>query len=107
MVRLRLFCHMVSFSVEILRQPSEKLLFKKHWIKGIVSLPANLLYGTGIAACVLVIDKEGAANRQGIFMIDASRGSVKDGNKNRLRERDIYRIITVFNEQITTDSKSD
>lgn len=80
-------------------------IIKKHWIKGIISLPANLFYGTGIAACVLVIDKEGAANRQGIFMIDASRGYVKDGNKNRLRERDIYRIITTFNEQITTDSK--
>ncbi len=80
-------------------------IIKKHWIKGIISLPANLFYGTGIAACVLVIDKEGAANRQGIFMIDASRGCVKDGNKNRLRERDIYRIITTFNEQITTDPK--
>ncbi|MBQ5562498.1 MAG: SAM-dependent DNA methyltransferase, partial [Clostridia bacterium] len=79
-----------------------KAIIKKHWIKGIISLPANLFYGTGIAACVLVIDKEGAANRQGIFMIDASRGYVKDGNKNRLRERDIYRIITTFNEQITT-----
>ena len=65
----------------------------------------KLFYGTGIAACVFVIDKEGAANRQGIFMIDASRGYVKDGNKNRLRERDIYRIITTFNEQITTDPK--
>ena len=80
-------------------------IIKKHWIKGIISLPANLFYGTGIAACILVIDKEGAANRQGIFMIDASRGYVKDGNKNRLRERDIYRIITTFNEQITTDPK--
>lgn len=80
-------------------------IIKKHWIKGIISLPANLFYGTGIAACVLVIDKEGSANRQGIFMIDASRGYVKDGNKNRLRERDIYRIITTFNEQITTDPK--
>lgn len=80
-------------------------IIKKHWIKGIISLPANLFYGTGIAACVLVIDKEGAANRQGIFMIDASHGYVKDGNKNRLRERDIYRIITTFNEQITTDPK--
>jgi type I restriction enzyme M protein len=80
-------------------------IIKKHWIKGIISLPTNLFYGTGIAACVLVIDKEGAANRQGIFMIDASRGYVKDGNKNRLRERDIYRIITTFNEQITTDPK--
>ena len=82
-----------------------KAIIKKHWIKGIISLPANLFFGTGIAACILVIDKEGAANRQGIFMIDASRGYVKDGNKNRLRERDIYRIITTFNEQIASDPK--
>lgn len=84
---------------------NREAIIKKHWIKGIISLPANLFYGTGIAACVLVIDKEGAANRQGIFMIDASRGYVKDGNKNRLRECDIYRIIKTFNEQIETDPK--
>lgn len=82
-----------------------KSIIKKHWIKGIIGLPANLFYGTGIAACILVIDKEGAAKRQGIFMIDASRDYVKDGNKNRLRERDIYKIITTFNNQITTDPK--
>lgn len=75
----------------------------KGWIKGIIGLPSNLFYGTGIAACILVIDKEGAANRQGIFMIDASHGYVKDGNKNRLREQDIYRIVTTFNEQIQDD----
>lgn len=80
-------------------------IIDKHWIKGIISLPANLFYGTGIAACIIVFDKEGAANRQGIFMIDASHSYIKDGNKNRLRERDIYRIVTTFNGQITADSK--
>lgn len=77
----------------------------KGWIKGIISLPANLFYGTGISACILIIDKEGAENRAGIFMIDAGKGYVKDGSKNRLREQDIYRIVTTFNEQITTDHK--
>lgn len=77
----------------------------KGWIKGIISLPPNLFYGTGIPACILVIDKEGAENRAGIFMIDAGKGYVKDGSKNRLREQDIYRIVTTFNEQITTDLK--
>lgn len=75
----------------------------KGWIKGIISLPPNLFYGTGIPACIIVIDKEGAENRAGIFMIDAGKGYVKDGSKNRLREQDIYRIVTTFNEQITTD----
>lgn len=82
-----------------------KTIVDRGWIKGIISLPANLFYGTGIPACILVIDKEGAANRQGIFMIDASKGYMKDGNKNRLREQDIYRIVTTFNEQIETDPK--
>ena len=75
------------------------------WIKGIISLPPNLFYGTGIPACIIIIDKEGAENRSGIFMIDAGKGYVKDGNKNRLREQDIYRIVTTFNEQITDDPK--
>ncbi len=82
-----------------------KTIVDKGWIKGIISLPVNLFYGTGIPACILVIDKEGAENRQGIFMIDASRGYVKDGNKNRLREQDIYRIVTTFNEQIADNPK--
>lgn len=77
----------------------------KGWIKGIISLPPNLFYGTGIPACILIIDKEGAENRAGIFMIDAGKGYVKDGSKNRLREQDIYRIVTTFNEEITTDVK--
>lgn len=80
-----------------------KALIKTGYIKGIIGLPANLFYGTGIPACIIIIDKEYADERTGIFMIDASRDFVKDGNKNRLRERDIYKIVTTFNEQITTD----
>ena len=68
----------------------------KGWIKGIISLPPNLFYGTGIPACILVIDKEGAENRAGIFMIDAGKGYVKDGSKNRLREQDIEKIVQTF-----------
>ena len=83
---------MVYYSEEIQRLQLEKIV-DKGWIKGIISLPANLFYGTGIPACILVLDKEGAENRQGIFMIDASHGFVKDGNKNRLREQDIYELL--------------
>ena len=74
-------------------------LIRRGFIKGIIGLPANLFYGTGIPACILVIDKEDADARRGIFMIDASRGFRKDGNKNRLRAQDIHRIV-VFNRQI-------
>ena len=80
-------------------------IIDKGYIKGIIGLPANLFYGTGIPACIIVIDKSDADEREGIFMIDASHDYVKDGNKNRLREQDIYKIVTTFNEQITTDPK--
>lgn len=82
-----------------------KTIIDRGYIKGIIGLPANLFYGTGIPACIIVIDKSDAAEREGIFMIDASHDYVKDGNKNRLRERDIYKIVTTFNQQITTDPK--
>lgn len=75
-------------------------LIQRGLIKGIIGLPANLFYGTGIAACILVIDKENAHARTGIFMIDASKGFLKDGNKNRLRSQDIHKIVDVFKRQI-------
>lgn len=73
-----------------------KVVLDKRYIKGIVGLPANLFYGTGIPACIITIDKEDADKREGIFMIDASRGFKKDGNKNRLREQDIEKIVQTF-----------
>ena len=74
-------------------------LIRRRYIKGVIGLPANLFYGTGIPACIIVIDKEHARVRSGIFMIDASKGFLKDGNKNRLRAQDIHKIVSVFNEQ--------
>jgi type I restriction enzyme M protein len=71
-------------------------LVRSGYLKGIIGLPANLFYGTGIPACIIVIDKENAAARKGVFMIDASKGFIKDGNKNRLRERDLHQIVDVF-----------
>ena len=65
-------------------------------LKGIIGLPGNLFYGTGIPACILVLDKENASARKGIFMIDASKGFIKDGPKNRLREQDLHKIVDAF-----------
>ena len=65
-------------------------------LKGVIGLPANLFYGTGIPACILVLDKENAGARRGIMMIDASKGFIKDGPKNRLREQDLHRIVDTF-----------
>ncbi len=74
-------------------------LLKRGYIKGVIGLPAKLFYGTGIAACILVIDKEDAHARTGLFMIDASKGFMRDGPKNRLRSQDIHKIVDVFNKQ--------
>jgi len=60
----------------------------------------RLRYGTGIPACIVVLDKEEAQARKGIFMIDASKGFRKDGNKNRLREQDVHRIVDTFTRQL-------
>ena len=108
-----------------------RAIIDKGYIKGIIGLPANLFYGTGIPACILIIDKEDADKRagsydeytemdgealhqqsiweaengKGVFMIDASHDYIKDGNKNRLRERDIYKIVTTYTQRITSDPK--
>jgi len=82
-----------------------KEIVRRGYIKGIVGLPANLFYGTGIPACILVLDKEEAATRKGIFMIDASKGFIKDGNKNRLREQDIHKIVDTFTRQDGSDPR--
>ncbi len=76
-----------------------KRLLEHGYIKGIIGLPANLFYGAGIPACIVVLDKENAHARTAVFMIDASKGFVKDGPKNRLRSQDIHKIVDVFNKQ--------
>ena len=75
-------------------------LVRKGYIKGIIGLPANLFYGTGIPACIVVIDKKDAQSRKGIFMIDANGGFMKDGPKNRLRSMDIHKIVDVVNRSL-------
>ncbi|KRE99813.1 type I restriction endonuclease subunit M [Nocardioides sp. Soil777] len=71
-------------------------LINRGLVKAIVGLPANLFYGTGIPACLIVLDKRDAQARTGIFMIDASKGFEKDGPKNRLRPRDMHKIVDAF-----------
>jgi len=80
-----------------------KALVRKGYIKGIIGLPANLFYGTGIPACIVLLEKQDAKQdaqaRKGIFMVDASAGFMKDGPKNRLREQDIHKIVDTFTRQ--------
>lgn len=83
-----------------------KELLRRGYIKGVIGLPANLFYGTGIPACIVVLDKENAQARTGVFMVDASKGFMKDGPKNRLRSQDIHKIVDVFNKQTNIDRYS-
>jgi type I restriction enzyme M protein len=77
-----------------------KNIIKRGYIKGIIGLPPNLFYGTSISASIIIFDKENAKSRKGIFIIDASKGFVKDGNKNRLQAKDIHRIVDSFEKQL-------
>ncbi len=81
-------------------------IIKRGYIKGIIGLPANLFYGTGIPACIIVLDKENSQSRNSIFMIDASKGFVKDGNKNRLRSQDIQKIVDTFTNHLEIEKFS-
>ncbi len=75
-------------------------LLRKGYIKGVIGLPANLFYGTGIPACIVLVDKQDAHTRKGVFMIDASAGFMKDGPKNLLRAQDIHKIVDAFTKQL-------
>jgi len=81
-------------------------LLDRGFIKGIIGLPANLFYGTGIPACIVVLDKESSHARTGVFMVDAAKGFMKDGPKNRLRSQDIHKIVDVFNRQTDVERYS-
>ena len=83
--------HGVLFRGNVEADIRQKLV-RSGYLKGIIGLPANLFYATGIPACILVIDKENAIARKGIFMIDASKDFMKDGNKNRLARRAAYLV---------------
>lgn len=91
--------HGVLFRGNAEAQIRKYIVAEKRYIKGIIGLPANLFFGTGIPACIIIIEKSEAAGRKGVFMIDAKNGYIKDGAKNRLREQDIRRIVDVWQSQ--------
>lgn len=61
-------------------------------IYAIIGLPANIFFGTGIPTIIMVLRKVRDANDHSVLFIDASKGFVKDGTRNRLRECDIKKI---------------
>ncbi len=87
--------HGVLFRVNA-EETIRKNILTRGFIKAIIGLPANMFYGTGIPACIIVLDKSQATTRDGVFMIDASEGFKKDGPKNRLNEMDVHRIVDAY-----------
>ncbi len=77
-----------------------KNLIERGFIKGVIGLPPNLFYGTPIPACIIVLDKENAESRKEIFMINANKGFIKDGNKSRLQAKDIQKIVDSFTKEL-------
>lgn len=78
-----------------------KGFIKDDLIEAVIGLPANVFYGTGIPAALLIINKNKPQERKGkILFIDASQDFVKNGNKNKLRDEDIEKITKAFDEYI-------
>lgn len=85
-------------------------LLRQGYIRGIIGLPSNLFYGTGISACIILLDKATSSSRAmtdsyadkniTLFMVDASKGFMKDGNKNRLRAKDVHKIVDACNNEL-------
>ena len=85
----------------VLFRGGEEREARRHFIErgvleAVIGLPANLFYGTGIPACILVLNKAGAAERQHVLFINADR-EYRDGKaQNHLRPEDIDKIVHAY-----------
>lgn len=78
---------------------ARKHFIERGWLEAIIGLPAGLFYGTGIPACVLVLNKQDAASRDHVFFINADREYREGKAQNFLRPEDIAKIVHVYREQ--------
>ena len=74
-----------------------KNLIEKNNIDAIIGLPANIFFGTGIPTIIMILKQK--RDRDDILIVDASKGFIKDGNKNKLRSSDIKKIVDTVNER--------
>ena len=81
-----------------------KRLIEKDNIETIIGLPANMFFGTGIPTIIMVLKKE--RNENDILIVDASKGFIKDGKKNRLQAKDIRKIVDTVLNRKTIDKYS-
>ena len=77
-----------------------KRFIEEGWLEAVIGLPPGLFYGTGIPACVLVINKDGASQRKDVFFINADREFREGKNQNALRPEDIEKITHVYRHRL-------
>jgi type I restriction enzyme M protein len=78
---------------------ARKHFIERGWLEAVIGLPAGLFYGTGIPACVLVMNKQGASDRKYVFFINADREYREGKAQNFLRPEDISKIVHVYRER--------
>lgn len=92
---------MACCSVVPLKAKSASSSSRKNLLDAVIGLPANLFYGTGIPAAVLVFKRNKTDNK--VLFIDASREYQNDKNQNRLRQADIDKIVATYQARETID----
>ncbi|MDP2025514.1 N-6 DNA methylase [Sulfuriferula sp.] len=75
---------------------ARKHFIERGWLEAVIGLPAGLFYGTGIPACVLVMNKKDAATRKHILFINADREYREGKAQNFLRPEDLSKIVHVY-----------
>ncbi|MBW1784906.1 MAG: type I restriction-modification system subunit M [Deltaproteobacteria bacterium] len=82
-------------------------VIRENLLEAVIGLPANLFYGTGIPAALMIFDKARKPNGKGkILFIDASREFEQGTNQNKLRDQDIEKIVDTFRKKVTVDKYS-
>lgn len=77
---------------------ARKYFIEKGYLEAIIGLPSGLFYGTGIPACILVMNKAGARERKHVLFINADREFREGKAQNYLRPEDIDKIIYAYRE---------
>ncbi|NLD94766.1 MAG: N-6 DNA methylase [Fibrobacter sp.] len=77
-------------------QEARKYFIEHGYLEAIIGLPSNLFYGTGIPACILVLNKNGATNRDHVLFINGDRGYREGKAQNHLRPEDIDKIVHAY-----------
>jgi len=81
-------------------QVARKYFIEKGYLEAIIGIPSNLFYGTPIPACLLIMNKQGAAERQHVLFINADREYREGKAQNHLRPEDIDKIVNAYHQGV-------